>query len=146
MAVPNASEAIPVINDLVQHKRLDLVVYTQDWHPGNHISFINHAQDPDRKIKNHPGEVKNTTGAELDKRLKLPKGYHIVRKGYETYVDSYSAFGDNNGRRLKDLEDLLHNEGIEVVLGAGLAYDICVRHTLEDASLLRFFSGIVTDA
>ncbi|VDM79400.1 unnamed protein product, partial [Strongylus vulgaris] len=146
-----------------------------DWHPENHISFISHANDSDRKIVNHPGEVTvgdtvqfefpgngfpsvtqaslskywnltNTEGAELDKRLKLPDGHHIVQKGYDTYVDSYSAFGDNNGKPLKVLEDLLHNEGIEVVLSAGLVYEICVRHTAEDASLLGFFSAIVTDA
>ncbi|VDN27364.1 unnamed protein product [Cylicostephanus goldi] len=31
-----------------------MVVYTQDWHPENHISFVERAKDEDRILKNHP--------------------------------------------------------------------------------------------
>ncbi|RCN45663.1 hypothetical protein ANCCAN_08320 [Ancylostoma caninum] len=32
-------------------KKLDAIVYTQDWHPDNHISFLERARDPDRKVQ-----------------------------------------------------------------------------------------------
>ncbi len=31
---------VPIINTLIQQADFDLVVYTLDWHPDNHISFI----------------------------------------------------------------------------------------------------------
>lgn len=34
-------DVIPVINDLLDNVAFDLVVYSKDWHPENHISFIN---------------------------------------------------------------------------------------------------------
>ena len=33
-------DVIPVINDLLTTIKFDCVVYTQDWHPSNHISFF----------------------------------------------------------------------------------------------------------
>jgi nicotinamidase/pyrazinamidase len=30
---------IPIINSLVNNAEFDLVVYTQDWHPKDHLSF-----------------------------------------------------------------------------------------------------------
>lgn len=27
-----------------------MIVYTQDWHPSNHISFFEHARNPDREL------------------------------------------------------------------------------------------------
>ncbi|KAK6042242.1 hypothetical protein COOONC_20252 [Cooperia oncophora] len=44
-----------------------------------------------------------------------------------------------------ELEKLLESSGITAVLGCGLAYDICVRHTLSDANKLGFLSGVVRD-
>lgn len=37
LPVPAASEVIPVINKIAP--LFDTVVFTQDWHPKNHISF-----------------------------------------------------------------------------------------------------------
>lgn len=31
---------IPVINHILQSTKFDCVVYTLDWHPADHISFI----------------------------------------------------------------------------------------------------------
>ena len=35
-----AIEVVPVINDLINHVPFDLIVYTMDWHPADHISFF----------------------------------------------------------------------------------------------------------
>jgi nicotinamidase/pyrazinamidase len=44
-------------------------------------------------------------------------------------VDSYSAFFDNNRRVSTGLTDLLRAAGIQRLLVAGLAYDVCVGYT-----------------
>ena len=36
----DGAEVVPVINKLLDTVPFDLVVYTKDWHPENHISFI----------------------------------------------------------------------------------------------------------
>ena len=40
---------IAVINKMSQHPNIDLVVYTLDWHPHDHISFVTNAH----KFKQH---------------------------------------------------------------------------------------------
>jgi nicotinamidase-related amidase len=45
-------DSIPKINKLVDDVNFDLVVYTQDWHPKNHVSFYeNYIINSDNKIK-----------------------------------------------------------------------------------------------
>jgi nicotinamidase-related amidase len=31
---------VPIINELINHVPFDLIVYTMDWHPADHISFF----------------------------------------------------------------------------------------------------------
>jgi nicotinamidase-related amidase len=40
LKVNNSYQIIPVINNLLQSVKFDLVIYTHDWHPANHCSFI----------------------------------------------------------------------------------------------------------
>uniref|UniRef100_A0A7I4YKE3 nicotinamidase n=1 Tax=Haemonchus contortus TaxID=6289 RepID=A0A7I4YKE3_HAECO len=163
-------EAIAPLNALTSDSALDLVVFTQDWHPYNHISFVESACNTDRSIKHNgsckqlkpfdtvefedpPMEqvlyprhcVQNSWGAELHKDVIIPDGATFIRKGTQVLVDSYSAFNDNNGHKLLELEKLLESNGITVVLGCGLAYDICLRHTLTDANELGYLTGVVRD-
>ncbi|VDL79263.1 unnamed protein product [Nippostrongylus brasiliensis] len=46
---------------------------------------------------------------------------------------------------INDLEELLKSNGITAVLGCGLAFDICVRHTVVDANNLGFLTGVIRD-
>ena len=47
LAVANGNDVIPVINKLREKRSFDLTVFTQDWHPDNHISWAsNHANGP----------------------------------------------------------------------------------------------------
>jgi len=36
----DGAEVVPVINKLLDTVPFDLVVYTKDWHPDDHISFV----------------------------------------------------------------------------------------------------------
>lgn len=40
----DGSEVIPVINSLIDTVPFGLIVYTKDWHPDNHISFIDNVK------------------------------------------------------------------------------------------------------
>uniref|UniRef100_A0A1I7WMB6 nicotinamidase n=1 Tax=Heterorhabditis bacteriophora TaxID=37862 RepID=A0A1I7WMB6_HETBA len=142
----------------------------QDWHPSNHISFYEHSRNSDRKLHSedkvrklrpfdivrfeipdtiqvlYPAHcVQGSWGAELHPQLVLAEGAKYIKKGTDVMVDSYSAFRDNDGEKKSELEDFLRSKGVSVVLACGLAYDICVMHTLKDANNLGFLSAIVTD-
>uniref|UniRef100_A0AC35F1K9 EF-hand domain-containing protein n=1 Tax=Panagrolaimus sp. PS1159 TaxID=55785 RepID=A0AC35F1K9_9BILA len=44
-------EALIPLNRLLKECTFDLVVYTQDWHPPNHISFYEHCRNGDRSLR-----------------------------------------------------------------------------------------------
>lgn len=154
LAVPHGDEVIPVINRLA--RGFELVVATQDWHPPNHLSFA----------ANHPGRtvgevveldglkqvlwpvhcVQGTPGAELAAGLDSARIAHVVKKGTDPRVDSYSGFFDNGRRRDTGLNRWLRSQGVERVVVTGLATDYCVKATALDAAELGFETTVVTDA
>ena len=132
LAVPKANEIIPYVNLLIEDTTYDEIILTQDWHPANHKSF---ASNNGRKV----GEVINlnglpqfmwpdhcvqgTSGAEFHPDLNTKNVTHIVQKGKNTEVDSYSGFQDNNQLVKTDLEDYLKFKDIELVEIVGLALE-----------------------
>ena len=36
----DGAQIVPIINKLVQETHFDLIAYTQDWQPSDHISFV----------------------------------------------------------------------------------------------------------
>jgi nicotinamidase/pyrazinamidase len=112
---------------------------TQDWHPGNHISFFTNHQGKNAfdviKISRKeqvlwpPHCVQNTPGAEILLDRKLFKA--VVRKGMDPQYDSYSGFQDNGGKKT-DLDSLLKKAGIRKLVVYGIATDYCVRATALD--------------
>ena len=40
-AKQDGAEVVPVINKLLKEGQFDLIVYSLDWHPETHISFVN---------------------------------------------------------------------------------------------------------
>ena len=149
LAVPKANEIIPYVNLLMEDSTYDEIILTQDWHPANHKSF---ASNNGRKV----GEVINLNGlpqfmwpdhcvqgsfgAEFHKDLNLEKVTHIVQKGKNPEVDSYSGFQDNNQLVKTDLEDYLKFKDIELVEIVGLALDYCVKYTCIDAANAGFIT------
>jgi nicotinamidase/pyrazinamidase len=78
------------------------VVLTQDWHPADHISFAeNHAGkhafetiqlDYGTQVLWPSHCVQGNHDAELHPNLNIPHAQLIIRKGWHTKIDSYSAF------------------------------------------------------
>ncbi len=153
LEVPRGDEVVPVANRLMD--RFELVVATKDWHPADHKSFA--AQHPWRK----PGDVidlngleqilwpmhcvQESYGSEFHKDLNTDKIDHIVYKGVDPEIDSYSGFYDNGHRKATGLAEYLRDKGVEELYIVGLAADVCVYYTVLDALELGFKTHLVTD-
>lgn len=142
LEVPNASEAIPYINSLIESNIYDEIIFTQDWHPSNHKSFAsNNGKNIGDVIELNGIQqfmwpdhcVQGSHGAEFHKDLNTSKINHIVRKGTNPEIDSYSAFQDNNHFMQTDLDNYLKEKNIELIEIVGLALDYCVKYTCLDA-------------
>ncbi|BBO35613.1 bifunctional nicotinamidase/pyrazinamidase [Lacipirellula parvula] len=146
LAVPRGDEVINAVNLLIP--QYELVVATQDWHPPDHGSFA--AEHPRRGVGDvvRLGDldqvlwpthcVQGEHGAELSNELNHADIHHVVRKGTDPTVDSYSAFFDNARRRSTGLAEYLRSRGVDEVHVAGLATDYCVKATALDAIDLGF--------
>lgn len=154
LAVPEGDQIIPVINRLIDN--FDLVVATQDWHPGGHMSFAS----------SHPGKkpfdviewdgmeqvlwpdhcVMGSAGAAFHDDLAMERIEAIFRKGVDKDIDSYSGFYDNGRRKSTGLAGYLRERGAEELWFCGLAADFCVRYTIEDAIGEGFRAFLIEDA
>lgn len=154
LAVADGDAVVPVINALAAH--FENVVLTQDWHPAGHASFAS----------SHPGKapfetaampygpqvlwpdhcIQGTPGADLHPGLALPHAQLIIRKGYHSGVDSYSAFREADRTTETGLAGYLRERGIRRVFVVGLATDYCVGWTAIDARAAGFAAVVVEDA
>lgn len=154
LAVPGGDEVMPLINQIAQ--RFEHVVVTQDWHPRDQVSFAS----------NHPGAapfstievaygpqtlwpdhcMQGTPGAELHPGLDLPRAQLVLRKGFNSGVDSYSAFFENDKTTATGLSGYLRQRGFKRCVFVGLALDFCVRYSAEDAVREGFEAVVIPDA
>ena len=154
LAVPNGHEVVPLINALAKH--FQNVVMTQDWHPAGHASFASShpGKKPFETTTLSYGEqvlwpdhcIRGTRGAELHADLTIPHAQLIVRKGYRSVVDSYSAFLEADRTTPTGLAGYLQERGISRVFVAGLATDFCVAWTALDARRFGLEATVVEDA
>ena len=154
LAVTKGDEIIPIINQI--QKDYDLIVATQDWHPGNHQSFA--SEHPDHAVYDEidlhglqqilwPEHcVQGTVGAELARDLDNRRIEIIFRKGMDPTVDSYSAFFDNGKRKDLGLAAYLKYKKVTQVHVCGLAADFCVYYTAMDALSEGFKTSIISKA
>jgi nicotinamidase/pyrazinamidase len=154
LAVTDGDSILPGINALAA--RFDHVLLTQDWHPRNHISFAS----------THPGKqpftgtieapygtqtlwpdhcIQGTPGAELHPDLRIPHAELILRKGFRTDIDSYSAFTENDRVTTTGLAAYLQARGLTRLFFCGLAYDFCVGFSALAAARLGFESLVLED-
>lgn len=154
LAVWEGDQIIPVINRL--QEKFDLIIATQDWHPGDHGSFAaNHeGKKPGDFVQLGNVEqvlwpihcVQGSRGAEFHEALDQKAWNKIIRKGMNPYVDSYSGFFDNDRRENTGLSQYLKDLGVEEVVVTGLALDYCVKYTVLDAIKEGFEATLVKDA
>lgn len=151
LAVPEAGSIIPYINLLMKENEYDQIVLTQDWHPAHHKSFAStNGKEVGETISLNgvpqfmwPDHcVQGTFGAEFHKDLNRDKVTHIIQKGKNVEIDSYSGFQDNNHFMKTGLEDFLKYHDIQLVEIAGLALDYCVKFTAMDAVNAGFITCV----
>ena len=154
LAVERGDEVVPEINRIVRN--YPVRVFTQDWHTTGHGSFAS----------SHPGHaafemiempygpqvlwpdhcVQGTDGADFHEDLHVETAQMILRKGFRSEIDSYSAFFENDRTTPTGLEGYLRGRGVEKVTLAGLATDYCVAWSALDAVRLGFAVKVRLDA
>lgn len=147
LACHEGDAIVPGIDRLLRRRLFRQVVATQDWHPRGHISFAStHAgKSPFEQIPlyGHPQTlwpdhcVQGTPGAALHPDIDWSSVDLILRKGSKATVDSYSAFQENHGpdgqRPRTGLAGWLEEHGVSELYAVGLARDVCVLWTVQDA-------------
>jgi nicotinamidase/pyrazinamidase len=151
LAVADGDAVVPVINRLAE--RFDHVVLTQDWHPRGHSSFATSHQGsaPFETITMSYGPqtlwpdhcVQGTAGAAFHPELSTDKAELVVRKGFRSAIDSYSAFYENDRTTPTGLAGYLRERGLTRIFMAGLATDYCVHYSALDARRLGFETAVV---
>jgi nicotinamidase/pyrazinamidase len=157
LACHEGDAIVPGIDRLLRARRFRHVVATQDWHPAGHVSFASShpGTRPFQQIELHgqpqtlwPDHcVQGTPGATLHPGVDWSAADLILRKGSDPQVDSYSAFRENHGphgtRPAIGLAGWLRERGVEEVLVCGLARDVCVLWTAQDAVAAGFKAGLL---
>jgi nicotinamidase/pyrazinamidase len=154
LAVPGGQEVVPVIHRIALAFRH--VILTQDWHPRDHLSFAsNHpGRAPFDTIETAHGEqvlwpdhcVQGSLGAAFHPHLLPDNAELILRKGFRSGIDSYSAFRENDRLTRTGLTGYLRERGLGRIFLAGLAYDYCVRYSAIDSVQAGFETYVVEDA
>ncbi|CAK1594191.1 unnamed protein product [Parnassius mnemosyne] len=171
-AQQDGSEVVEPINRLLETVPFDCVFYSLDWHPPDHVSFIDNvhlrelhvsspvsadkaqaydtvvfAGPPPMRQRLWPRHcVQDTWGAELSNDLKVVDGAVKVYKGTNSEVDSYSVFWDNKKLTDTNLSLQLRNRGATDIYICGLAYDVCVGATIADALAIGYRAVLIDDA
>ena len=151
LAVTDGDQVIAVANQLMP--KFDLVVATQDWHPADHGSFASQhdgVQIGDSFMLNGIQQiawpdhcVQNTSGAEFASSLNTDAIDHVIQKGTDREIDSYSGFFDNDQQTATGMAELLKKYGTTEVSVMGLATDYCVKFTALDAVKLSFKTRLI---
>ncbi|EDW38557.1 GL12667 [Drosophila persimilis] len=164
-------EILEPINKLLDTVDFDAVFYSLDWHPSDHVSFIDNvkmramdessaldadsaqvfdtvifAGPPPMKQRLWPRHcVQDSWGAELHKDLKVVDHGIKVYKGTNPEVDSYSVFWDNKKLSDTTLNAQLKMKGATDIYVCGLAYDVCVGATAVDALSAGYRTILIDD-
>lgn len=153
MAAPNGNEVVQVANRLMSEYKL--VIATQDWHPADHHSFA--SQHNERSVGDvitvngldqilWPDHcIQETPGAEFAPDLNTDGIAHVIRKGTDRMIDSYSGFFDNDHRKATGIVDYLKEKGVVAIDVMGLATDYCVKFTALDAVELGFETRLLLE-
>ena len=154
LAVPRGDEVVALVNRLGE--RFRHVVLTQDWHPHRHKSFAsaNPGKQPFETVAFAYGPqvlwpdhcVQGTPGAQFHGGLDLPHAELVLRKGYRREIDSYSAFYENDRTTPTGLAGYLRERGFKRAFLVGLALDVCVRYSAEDARRCGLEALVIEDA
>ncbi len=140
LGIEEGDQVVPVLNEWISQfqKKGIPVVYTQDWHPKDHVSFVeNGGIWP-------PHCVQEGKGAEFHPRL-VVQG-KICRKGFVRDKEAYSGFdGKLDGPDGPALAQWLKKQRVSRIYVGGLATDYCVKATALDGIKNGFEVFVIRD-
>jgi nicotinamidase/pyrazinamidase len=159
LACHEGDAVVPGIDALLRAGLFEHVVATQDWHPAGHVSFASSHTgskpfdqialygQPQTLWPDHC--VQGTDGAALHGGVDWSALDAVIRKGSRAGVDSYSGFRENHGpngeRPSTGLAGWLSERGVVEVYVCGLARDVCVLWTAQDAVESGFRTHVLWD-
>lgn len=174
-AQQNGNDVLKPINKMLDTVPFDSVFYSLDWHPENHVSFIENVH----LRKTHPSSnvsaseavlydtitfegppinpvivqklwpkhcVQTSWGAELHPDVRVLEDGIFIHKGTHPDVESYSAFWDNSKIQQTKLYEFMKEKKITDLYVCGLAYDVCVGATAQHSLEYGFRTVLVEDA
>jgi nicotinamidase/pyrazinamidase len=154
LAVPEGDAVIGPIRRVAPY--FSQIILTQDWHPADHASFArsHFGAQPFETIQLAYGPqtlwpphcVQGTAGVKFHPDLKLTQAQLILRKGFRSHIDSYSAFFENDRTTPTGLAGYLAERGLTRVFLSGLAYDFCIGYSALDARRLGIAAFVIRDA
>ena len=154
LPVPGGDAIVPAVNRLLAVAAVR--VLTADWHPRDHGSFAANHRGAEPFDTGRLGGVEQTLwpahcvqgtrGADFHPALRTDLADVILRKGFRSGVDSYSAFFENDRSTPTGLEGYLKSRGVDGVALAGLALDVCVAASAVDAARLGFRTRVILPA
>jgi len=130
LAVPNAEILPNKIANLSQD--YELVIATRDWHPSNHMSFLeNGGQWPKHCVAGDPGSRLHPS---IDRISDI-----VISKGTESNKEAYSGFsGTLLGPILKH-----YLRSFDPLTIVGVATDYCVKETALDAFKKYWLNNVI---
>ena len=153
LEVPGGEQIVVPVNQLMQ--RFDNVIATQDWHPADHFSFADNHQGMEAfgVIEASYGSqvlwprhcVQGSQGAAFHPALNLEPVQAVIRKGFRSTIDSYSAFFENDHKTATGLTGYLRARGLEELVMVGLATDFCVAYSAIDAAKEGFKVKVILE-
>ncbi|TBL85907.1 bifunctional nicotinamidase/pyrazinamidase [Hafnia alvei] len=156
LAVSEGDRVIPIALDAIKQAQQNSVpvIATQDWHPAHHGSFASQSGGKIGEMGKLAGLeqiwwpdhcIQGSEGAEFHPQLNAAHFDHIVHKGTDASIDSYSAFFDNGRRASTELHHWLQRHQIHTLYMMGLATDYCVKYSVMDALHLGYRVVVITD-
>lgn len=156
LAVPGANRTYvkSVENALrLAKKEGVLILGSRDYHPEGHVSFASSHPGsstgdvivlpngvPQKLWPDHCVQTMGDSREAVDNNL----FFELVKKGEDPNVDSPSAFKDDLGR-LTELNAILQEHSIKSLVVFGLATEVCVKETIEDALRLNYSVAFIEE-
>ena len=154
LAVADGDAIMPRINALMGNFAVRVV--TQDWHPADHTSFAaNHLGAAEYSMVDMPYGpqvlwpvhcVQGSVGAQFNAGLQTDPADLVIRKGFRSAIDSYSAFFENDHTTPTGLDGYLRARSVTAVTLVGLATDFCVAYSALDAARLGYSVTVLEGA